>query len=294
MRAIFSFSFIVVLTFILGAILAYPLKLLLDPVLELAFRKYLNYATLISGVITCAIYLRINNLLTAEAFGFSGAIDKFLMRFLNGFIYGLLIMSIIEVILFVLEIHEIDSYRDVWLLSNFSLLIKIIIMSLLIAIIEELIFRGAFFSGLYKRTGAFISTIFTSLIYSTVHFVRYPDLKSGSEIDWLTGLMMMPDAFRRFFEWDITDYFFTLFIFGVLLSLLRLKHKNIAACIGLHAGVVALIKIADYFTNRTTESDFNHLVSPYNSTFGWISFAVISLFTIFYFLKFDVKNSKKN
>ena len=58
MRAIISFSFFVVLTFIIGALLAYPLKLVLDPVFNLAFRRYLNYATLISGLITCFIYLR--------------------------------------------------------------------------------------------------------------------------------------------------------------------------------------------------------------------------------------------
>jgi len=102
---------------------------------------------------------------------------------------------------------------------------------------------------------------------------------------------MMPDAFRRFHEWAITDYFLTLFIFGILLGLLRLKHKNIAACIGVHAGIVVLIKIVDYFTNRTNSSDFDYLVSPYNSTFGWISFYVILLFTIFYFIKLKNKNN---
>ena len=155
--------------------------------------------------------------------------------------------------------------------------------------VEELIFRGAFFSGLYKKTGAFIAATFTSLVYAAVHFVRYPDLITDSSIGWLTGIQMMPDAFRRFHEWAIADYFLTLFIFGVLLSLLRLKHKNIAACIGAHAGVVMLIKIADYFTNRGSNSDFDYLVSPYNSTFGWLSFFVILLFTIFYFIKIKTK-----
>ena len=98
MRTIIYFSLIVIITFILGAILAYPLKLLLDPVFELAFRKYLNYATLISGIITCSVYLKINNLLTYEAFGFGGETNKFLKRFIYGFLYGLLIMSIIETI----------------------------------------------------------------------------------------------------------------------------------------------------------------------------------------------------
>ena len=75
----------------------------------------------------------------------------------------------------------------------------------------------------------------------------------------------------------------------MLLGLLRLKHKNIAACIGMHTGIVMLIKIADYFTNRTDNTEFNYLVSPYNSTFGWLSFSVILLFTFFYFIKIRAK-----
>ena len=163
--------------------------------------------------------------------------------------------------LFLLRIHELDPYRGIWLFSNVSLLLKALLAATLIALAEELIFRGAFFSGLYKKTGAFIAVTFTSLVYAAVHFVRYPDLITDSSIGWLTGIQMMPDAFRRFHEWAIADYFLTLFIFGVLLSLLRLKHKNIAACIGMHAGVVMLIKIADYFTNRGSNSDFDYLVS---------------------------------
>ena len=42
MRAIIIFCLFVVLTFFVGAVIAYPLKLLLDPVLGLAFRKYLD------------------------------------------------------------------------------------------------------------------------------------------------------------------------------------------------------------------------------------------------------------
>ena len=148
MRAIISFSFFVVLTFVIGALLAYPLKLLLDPVFDLAFRKYLNYATLISGVITCFIYLQINNLLSFNAFGFSGKYNKFLVNLFNGFLYGIAIMLIIEIILFILKIHEFDSYRGLWIFSNISFLSKALLAGLLIALIEELIFRGAFFSGL--------------------------------------------------------------------------------------------------------------------------------------------------
>lgn len=291
MRAIIIFSLFVVLTFFVGAVLAYPLKLLLDPALGLAFRKYLTYATLISGLIISGIYLQLYNLLSFKAFGYSGKISKFLSGMLNGFVYGMILMLMIEVLLFLLGIHELDSARSITFNSISLLLVKAILAGLSIGLIEESIFRGALFTGLYKQTGAVITVFFSSLVYSTVHFVRYRDLPPDVDIGWLTGITMMPEAFRRFSEWSILDYFLTLFIFGVLLGLLRLKHKSIAACIGVHAGIVMLIKIADYFTNRTHNSNFDYLVSQYNSTFGWISFIVILLFTIFYFVKLQTRYS---
>lgn len=289
MRATLVFCLFIIVAFLAGAVLAYPLKLLLDPALELAYRKYLTYATLISGLIVSGIYLQLYNLLSFNAFGYSGKISKFIKGMFNGFIYGLTIMLMIEVILFFLGIHEVDNTRSYSVESVSLLLCKAIVMGLLIATIEESIFRGAFFTGLYKQTGPIIATLFSSLVYSAVHFVRYKDLPSDTDIGLFTGLTMLPHAFRRFYEWNIADYFLTLFIFGVLLSLLRLKHKSIATCIGVHAGIVMLIKISDYATNRTYGGTYDYLVSQYNATFGWISFIVIFLFALFYFVKL-IKN----
>lgn len=293
MRAIIIFCLIVVLTFFVGAIMAYPLKLMLDPVLGLAFRKYLTYATLISGLIISGIYLQLYNSLSFKAFGFSGKPFKFLNSMFNGFIYGMIIMLIIEVLLFFLGIHELDTNRSISVASVMERLTKAILVGFLIGLVEESIFRGALFTGLYKQTGAVITVFFSSLVYSAVHFIRYRDLPADTDIGWLTGISMMPEAFRRFYEWSIVDYFLTLFIFGVLLGLLRLKHRGIAACIGVHAGIVMLIKLSDYFTNRTHNSSYEYLVSQYNSTFGWISFVVILLVTIFYFVKLNAGSPNK-
>lgn len=288
MRAIITFSLFVVLAFVLGAVMAYPLKLLLDPFLGLAFRKYLTYATLISGVIVSAIYLQLYNLLSFESFGYCGKPFRFLKNMFNGFVYGIAIMLIIEVLLYLLGIHEIDTHRSISLAIVMERFGKAMLAGLLIGLIEESIFRGALFSGLYKKTGAIITIFFSSLIYSGVHFIRYREVPVDTDVDWLTSFSMMPEAFRRFHEWSILDYFLTLFIFGVLLGLLRLKHRGIAACIGVHAGIVTLVKTNDYFTNRTQESTHNYLVSEYNSTFGWLSFAVILIFVVIDFIKLKI------
>ncbi len=289
MRAVIIFFLFVVLAYFLGAILAYPLKLLLTPVLDLEFRKYLTYATLISGLVISGFYLQIYGLSSIKAYGFSGGARKFFKTLLSGFVYGAIVMLVIELLLLLLDIHEFDTHRSITFYSILLLFIKAIFVGLLIALIEETIFRGALFSGLYKQAGATVTIFFSSLLYSAVHFIRYREVPPDTDISWFTGLAMMPDAFRRFYEWSIADYFLTLFIFGVLLGLLRLKHQNIAACIGVHAGMVMLIKISKYFTNRAQSSDYDYLVSQYNSTFGWLSFVVILIFAIFYFVKLQTR-----
>jgi len=133
MRAIIIFFLFIVLAFLVGAVLAYPLKLLLDPVLGLAFRKYLTYATLISGLIISGIYLQLYNLLSFNAFGYNGKAFKFLSSMFNGFVYGLGIMLLIEVILFLLGIHELDSSRSYALDVLSLVLFKAIVVGLLIA-----------------------------------------------------------------------------------------------------------------------------------------------------------------
>ena len=290
MRAIITFSLFVVFAFVLGAVIAYPLKLLLDPLLGLAFRKYLTYATLISGLIVSGIYLQLYNLLSFKSFGYSGKLFKFLNSIFNGFIYGIAIMLIIEVLLYFLGIHEMDTYRNISMTVVIERFGKAMLAGLLIGLIEESIFRGALFSGLYKQTGAIITILFSSLIYSAVHFIRYREVSADTDIGWLTSFSMMPEAFRRFHEWSILDYFLTLFIFGILLGLLRLKYRGIAACIGVHAGIVTLVKTNDYFTNRTQESTHNYLVSEYNSTFGWLSFVVILIFVVIHFIKLKINH----
>ena len=286
MRAIIVFLCFIALAYLSGAILAYPLKLALDPFLIFEYRKYINYATLLSGLLISGIYLKTSSLLSWQAFGFSGSAGNYFKLLARAFLYGILIMLAIELILYVLGIHEADPRRSHTLDVFVIRLIKAVFAGLLVSLLEEAIFRGGLFSGLQKHTGTLITVGLTSALYSAVHFVRYEEIPEGMEPGWFTGIAMMPDAFRRFYEWSILDYSLTLFMFGVVLALMRLRHGTIAGCLGLHAGVVAAVKLADYYGERTHASQYEFLVSQYNSTFGWISFSVMSLIAVVYYFRF--------
>ena len=285
MRAIVVFLLFIVFAYVSGALFAYPLKLAFDPVFQLEYKKYLQYATLISGLLISGIYLYYYGMLSLRGFGFSGRRKIFFTQLINGMVYGIGVMLIIEIVLFVLGIHVFNDRRS-YTLDEFLLrLIKAVSLALLISLIEESIFRGGLFSGLLEKTNAWLTMLLSAALYASVHFIRYREVLPDTNINWLTGFIMMPEIFRRFYEWSIMDYFLTLFMLGLLLGLLRLKYGTIAACIGVHAGLVTVVKLVDYYAVRTTESSYDFLVSPYNPTFGWISFSVILLFTVFYLFK---------
>lgn len=286
MRPVLVFLAYIVLVYLLGALLAYPLFLALDPFLGLEYRKYLTYATLLNGIIVSAVYLKTYSLLSFKEFGFSGSRSEFMGVLLRAIAYGVVIILLIELVFYALGIHELDIRRS-YTLEEFAIrLLKAVITGLLISVLEEVIFRGGLFAGLHNKAGVAVAVVLSSLLYSAVHFIRYGQVPQGVEIGWTTGLQMLPDAFRRFYEWSIADYFLTLFAFGVLLSLLRLRHGTLAACIGLHAGVVMAIKLSDYYGQRTYSSEFEYLVSQYNSTFGWFSFGAMLACISFYYLRY--------
>ena len=112
MWAVLVFIVFIVLAYLVGALLAYPLYLVLDPFLELEYRKYLTYATLLNGIFISAIYLKTYSLLSLKAFGFSGRRSEFIRVFLRASAYGIVIILLIEVVLYGLGIHELDTRRS--------------------------------------------------------------------------------------------------------------------------------------------------------------------------------------
>ena len=144
----------------------------------------------------------------------------------------------------------------------------------------------ALFSSLAKKTNAFIAISLTSFVYAAVHFLKYRELPEGTEITWLIGMEMLPDAFFKLSYPNITDHFLTLFTLGVLLSMVRLRHGNIALCIGIHAGIVMALKISGRFSEYVPGSPFDFLVNWVDHTLGYLSFAWLLVLAIIYWRKY--------
>jgi len=286
MHTVVSFFILVSLVIVVSPLLAYPAYLILENFITLPFYKLVGHTTLICGLIFSGIYLKYHQLYSRQAFGFGLPKNIFLRDLLQGLFAGILILAFIKLILILSGVHQIKPNLDYFWSNIFSIFFKAILTGLVVGLIEESIFRGALFSSLYKKTNAFVAIFLTSFVYAAVHFLKYRELPEGTEITWLTGVEMLPDAFFKLFYPDIIDHFLTLFTLGVLLSMIRLRNGNIALCIGIHAGIVLTLKITGRFSEYVSGSSFDFLVNWVDHTLGYLSFVWLLVLAIIYWRKF--------
>ena len=67
--------------------------------------------------------------------------------------------------------------------------------SLIIAFLEETLFRGAMLGTIKKHSSTIFAIVVTSLIYALVHFIQ-PDIELDSNtLSWASGFVLLKDAF---------------------------------------------------------------------------------------------------
>ena len=273
LMAVISFMLFFVLIIALSPLLAYPMHLLLGTLADLAFHKTVKYVTLACALVFCGIYLHMHRMLSPVAFGFGAGQATFRRDLISGVAVGTMLLTVLVILFLALDIWVIKTnlapfWDDFWII-----ILKATATGMIVALLEESIFRGALFSVLHRRVNAFYAILLTSLAYATVHFLAYNELSDEVAISWLTGIFMVPDLFIGLFGTIQLDHFLALFALGVLLSLMRFKTGNIALCVGTHAGLVATLKVVKKFSHYTPDSTFDVLVSKSSDMLGLLAFA---------------------
>ncbi len=286
MRTVVSFLILISLVITLSPLLAYPVHLILENFVDYPFHKLVSHVTLVCGLIFSGFYLKYHQMYSRQSFGFDGSKKVFMENLLQGMLAGILILALLELFLLLLGIHQIKPNLDYFWSNLFLIFIKATLVGLVIGFIEESIFRGALFSSLTKKTSVLVTVSLTSLVYAAVHFLKYRALPEGTEITWVTGMEILPEALFRFSDPNIIDHFLTLFVLGVLLSMIRIRNGNIAMCIGIHAGIVMTMKVTGRFSEYMPGSQFDSLVSRYDHMLGYLSLAWLLVLAIVYWRKF--------
>ena len=222
--------------------------------------------------ITAWILVR-NSLATREVLGYAVRPGQFSRQAAIGVVSGVLLMVLILVPLFALGVREWNQRLPADLEGKLVLAVKGLLTGVGVALVEETFFRGAV-QGTLTRAGSVRTAVFAvPVLYAAIHFlgeaVRVPfeQVTPGSGFTILGGFM------RKFADpLLIADAFLALYFVGVLLALVRHYTGNIAGCIGLHAGIVAVVMMMRKVSSPGADSGWSFMVGSFDHLLGiWVA-----------------------
>lgn len=182
----------------------------------------------------------------------------------RGLLLGLVTLLPVLLALYLLDVHVWDSTRH-W--SAGKVLEKVglgLFFAMLIAVGEELLFRGMLLSIFRRKMPLGIAIVLCSVYFAALHFLKPSSHIAYAELEWDSGFQLMMEAFANWLNPAILSSFLALLMVGVFLAVLRSRvPQSLGLCIGCHAAWVWQIKISRDLFNVNLQADFLYLVNTY-------------------------------
>lgn len=259
----------------LGCLIAYPIYF----VTELEFERVLSRSILVCVVLffyPAAKYLHFNN---PEDLGFVAANRT--KTIYKAWLLGIAMLLPLSIFFISCGFRIWEPLAEQSFPSATTAIALAISSGLVIALVEETLFRGAIQTVLKAKFNSIIAIIIVSVIYSSVHFLQAPELSASNNIQWYSGFILFISAFKPLLSIHLDwDSWLALFMAGIFLSIVRLRTNNLFWCIGLHAGWVAHIKIVKTFTDRDASASCRQWAGDYDKYIGELSIIWIALILI--------------
>jgi membrane protease YdiL (CAAX protease family) len=265
-----------------GALLTYPFYLAADLLGDPELPGAAITATQVCGLAFSLLYLKYCDALTFRTLGLK-ADGKLFRHLAYSVLAGLLIFAVLAAALMLLGIYGWHGSREITPGTIIVLLLGALLTGLAVGLFEETVFRGALQGGLAKRARPLTALVTISMIYAAVHFIDYREPVAGTSIGWLTAAEQFPAAYNQLVTPATMDAFLALFVLGMLLGLVRIRTGNIIQCIGLHAGLVAGVKLFRFFTEYRPGGSLDYLVSSHDHRLGYLALIWLVLIAAIYF-----------
>jgi uncharacterized protein len=234
---------LIAMVFLGGALLApwlYWLVQRLAPASALAhkpFHRYLNRALLGLGMIAIWPLLNMAGDGSWRDAGLCGPSGQW-GRLIAGWALGFSSLA------FVAAIELASGTRRFFLKLNSGQLaagaLRLLGAAILIATLEEILFRGAIFGALRRGGSWWAALLFSSVFYAFMHFLGRPD--PIGLVTWQTGLESLPGMLKNFWDAKAAPRFLNLTGAGIILGLAYQRTGNLYFSIGLHAAWVFCFK----------------------------------------------------
>ncbi|TRX03630.1 CPBP family intramembrane glutamic endopeptidase [Candidatus Methylobacter oryzae] len=208
----------------------------------------------------------------------------FLKQLPQGFGLGLITLMPIFMILYALGVNVVDDSQpwDSGLIAKKTILS--LLLALLIAVVEESVFRGMLLAGLKKNMPVVAAILISSAYFAALHFLDTRTEISPQDFNIFSGFILLGEAFANIVNPKNASAFVGLLVVGIFLAVLRTQVKeSLGLCIGCHAGWVWQIKMNNSIFNTNMNSEYLYLVSINNNTVGplvtgWLGFAIAGYF----------------
>jgi CAAX protease family protein len=200
----------------------------------IVFRKSLRFGTLISS----GLKIR-PGFFRQFLFGFSLAVLSLLIYYGLGLISGAWM------------IYYLDYDSAGAIILN---VVKYALIGCLIGVIEEIFFRGFVLQSFMENMSLPMAVCVCSLIYSVLHFFK-ADVFVSTGFQPFVGFVTMAQFFKPLFFHLVKHLpaIIGLFLIGVVLSYAFIKTKSLYLSIGLHSGMVFMMKSDSIFLVRIRE-----------------------------------------
>ncbi len=270
-KLIFLFLIIVFSSCILAPIKKVPLDIMLEKTGFMAdtvdfedgvydFGKVMRRILMLATLIVFLVFrksLRFGALVSSAIKPRPGSLKKFLFGFLLAAIplliyYGLGLLTgawIVHIDFIVYNIVETDL-----VIETILDIVKYCFIGCLIGFMEEIFFRGYLLQSFQENMSLPKAVCVCSLIYSVLHFFK-ADVFVSTGFQPFIGFTTMAQFFKpMFFEFFRNlPAIIGLFLVGVVLSYAFIKTKSLYLSIGLHAGMVFMMKTDALFLVRVRE-----------------------------------------
>ncbi len=281
---------------VIAALIAYPASQLLNADFGLA--RIINRITLgllVLGILPMRRWLG----LSALEMGFSMRMKSFAGQLIKGFALGLVILGIVIMTLIALKVRTvIPALIDLPGKLSHELFASLR-TGIIVAFLEETLFRGLLFGALLKYGTIRSAVLITAVFYASLHFIHGRGVVVPDKIEWSSGISIVPDALIELFNAANFDSFLALFFVSIFLTCARLgTTAGIGYCIGLHASWVFILRLTKTFTAVSPNSDWGFLIGQYDGVIGYLVagwlFTCSAWFFLFVFPKRNLEDPRIN
>ena len=227
--------------FLGGALLApvlYHVAHGFGPLTNVPFHRFMDRAVLGSALICLWPLLRVMGITSWAELGFRNASEKW-RDIVPGFLIGfcsLAAIAFLSIASGARKAHLPPSAHEILVhlaSAGFA--------AVVVAILEEILFRGALFGSMRKAWRSGTAVVVSSIIYALAHFVQ--KAPEPQVVTWSSGFAMLPQMFGSLADLHaLFPKVLVLFVAGVILAIAYQRSGSLFLSIGLHAGWIFWLK----------------------------------------------------